>query len=125
MTTDKELLELAAKAMGYTLTWCEEYIIGDDEVDFIDMSYVVSGQPDEADWCWSPLEDDGDCARMEAELELEIYWFISCVRVESYLKDGDTDVCINEYFANHNNDKNAARRLASTRVAAEIGRAMK
>ena len=40
--TDRELLELAAKAAGYTLKWGEVHIVGDTEVDCTDLSYVVS-----------------------------------------------------------------------------------
>lgn len=70
MTTksDRELLELAAKAAELHLTWGEKYKIGDDEVDCTDMPYAVSDSPDEAPAYWNPLEDDGDALRLAVKL---------------------------------------------------------
>jgi hypothetical protein len=114
--TDRELLELAAKAAGYTLKWGEEYIVGDDKIDCTDMSYVVSGQPDEADWYWSPLEDDGDALRLAVKLGI-------CFGPNF---DENCAVCfgregrniVEEYGA----DPYAATRRAIVRAAAAIGR---
>ena len=66
---------------------------------------------------FSPLTDDGDCARMEAQLGIELTWFFD--RVDALACDVAPVV---EYFKDHNGDKNAARRAASVAVAAEIGR---
>ena len=58
--TDKELLELAAKAAGYTLedryTKQDEYWPWCEEVDSI----------------WNPLTDDGDALRLADELRTGI-----------------------------------------------------
>jgi hypothetical protein len=115
--TDKELLELAAKAVGYTLKYGDVYSLGDGEVDCTDLAYVVSGHPDEADWLWCPLEDDGDALRLAVRLKLLV------------------DVCKDQTEAGnsdcpyqcelHLEDPYAATRRAITRAAAEIGKEMK
>ena len=120
--TDRELLELAAKAAGYTLKWGETYIVGDDEVDCTDLSYVVSGQPDEADWLWSPLEDDGDALRLAVKLRID---------VEQFGEDGccvtqttNDDPFGTELAEERGPDPYAATRRAIVRAAAAIGKAM-
>ena len=93
MTTERELLELAAKACG---------------ADF--RSYLDCG-------LWNALMDDGDCARMEATLGIELTWFFD--RVDALACDVAPVV---EYFKDYAGDKSAARRAASVAVASEIGR---
>ena len=67
---------------------------------------------------WNPLHDDGDCARMEAALEINLRWHTKDVHVKSLLSGSEWY----EKFSDHAGDKNAARRAASVAVAAEIGR---
>jgi hypothetical protein len=126
--TDRELLELAAKAAGYTLKWGEAYIVGDDKIDCTDMSYVVSGQPDEADWYWSPLEDDGDALRLAVKLGISVSFshstrldaaYPTIVEVGAFAGWCPTFTEVNA------NDWAAATRRAIVRAAAEIGRGMK
>ena len=70
--SDRELLELAAKAAGLgSLVWGEKYKVGDDEVDCTDMPYIRSGQPDEGDVYWNPLTDNGDAFTLMVTLRLE------------------------------------------------------
>lgn len=106
MNDDRDLLEQAAKAVGYTLKWGEVFLVGGDEVDCTDLSYVVSGQPDEADWHWNPLADDGDALRLAAKLHL---W--EAVRLAHREVSDTVDIY-------------AATRRAIVRAAAEIGRNM-
>jgi hypothetical protein len=106
-TTDRELLELAAKAANEPL------------------QYDTFGQSADAErvYCyWNPRTDDGDCARMEAALSLNVQWYPAMVLVGPEKCGPTTGIMFAEYFDNHDGDKNAARRLASTRAAAEIGR---
>ena len=58
--TDRELLELAAKAAGFSLVWGDKWNVGGDLIDCTDTPYIRSGQPDESDVYWNPLTDDGD-----------------------------------------------------------------
>lgn len=115
METDRELLELAAKAVGGKLspgttkyrtgpTWDEwewRGAMGISAPCFVGTAY--------------PLEKDGHSARLEAVLALDVTW------------GGHGDVYVGgfcEYFADHGNVKQAARRKAGVRAAAEIGRSM-
>ena len=95
MSTDCELLEMAAKAAGYDAEWLEApygncLVIGN----------IV----------WLPLEDDGDALRLAVKLALlnDLQTLI-----ELYIEEAD-------YFA----DPYSATRRAIVRAAAEIGKAM-
>ena len=70
MSDDKELLELAAKAIGVQLVWGEKLKVGPDVVDCTDMPYVKSNQPDVGDEYWNPLDDDGDALRLMVDLRI-------------------------------------------------------
>ena len=106
--TDKELLELAAKAAGidlgywsptYNAYWTGEY--------------------------WNPLTDDGDALRLAVKLGLAIRVLEKCVFVES---DPETLLGQSQYSELEmygNSDPYAATRRAIVRAAAEIGKAMK
>ena len=106
---EKELLTLAAKACGFifnpTITDCNLW--GCFEDDRAQTAYA-----------WNPLHSPGDCAEMEDKLMIHINWSKTFIAAESY----DYQVWVDENYADHNNDRGAARRLASTRVAAEIQR---
>lgn len=72
--TDRELLELAAKAAGMgQLVWGEKYKVGDTEVDCTDLPYVSSESPDESPAYWNPLADDGDAFRLMVGLGMVVY----------------------------------------------------
>jgi hypothetical protein len=122
--TDKELLELAAKAAGYTLKYGDVYSLGDGEVDCTDLAYVVSGHPDEADWLWCPLEDDGDALRLAVKLGLDV-----CIDTQLEPDPSTHVVGFPDHTSrtiddvvHHNGDPYAATRRAITRAAAEIGK---
>lgn len=95
--TDRELLELAAKAAGIELRWDSAY--GENPL-YQKWKYIDN------DWTeWNPLEDDGDALR----LAVKINWVPSRVEV---LK-----LSISEC-------PYAATRRAIVRAAAEIGKEM-
>lgn len=100
MTTEREQLALAAKACG-----------------FVNTPDFYNKRTDGI--YWNPLTDDGDCARMEAQLGICIEWEPEGYQVVVANKRG---VMYSECFQDHNSDKNAARRAASVAVASEIGR---
>lgn len=109
--SEREMLEYAAKACGYT---------PDGSFGRGLLVVVNVGQRDQRAFGFDPLHDDGDGARMEATLGISVDWTSTYVMADSEkLPD-----CMIEPFNPHNGDKQAARRLASLRVAAEIGRAM-
>jgi hypothetical protein len=99
--TDKELLELAAKAAGIECYWVES---GPDS------PTMVLNEPYYA--TWNPLTDDGDALRLAVKLNL------FNTRSKGY-EWPDA-----ELFARHDEDPHAATRRAIVRAAAEIGKAM-
>lgn len=121
MTQDiKELLELAALACGVEVTPVE--IRPADRslpVEFIGYRAELS-QVAPRGW-WNPHLDDGDGARMEEKLSINLSWDDYSVTAVSEHRL----VLVNERRSDHNGNRQAARRMASLRVAAEIGRRMK
>jgi hypothetical protein len=122
--TDRELLELAAKAAGMSLTWGEKYKLGDDIIDCTDIPYAKSNQPDEADMYWNPLTDDGDALRLAVKLGMSIVvkTFPHGVYVDVY--NGQAQSAIEPLADVRFKVANeaAATRRAIVRAAAEIGR---
>ena len=120
--TDKDLLTLAAKAAGHTIkfTWegndaGEAANYRETEVPSIrwEDSPTHYGYTD-----WNPLTDDGDEARLEAELRLHVRWGALAVEV---FADGSDEKA--ELYAKHSGDKQAARRRAGVRAATDVGQA--
>ena len=101
--TDRELLELAAKAAGYN------------------MAKVLDGYPMymEGHGIWNPLTDDGDALRLAVKLGMTIeQWSEGHVYV-GHRHPGNFE------HEKHGTDPLAATRRAIVRAAAEIGRQMK
>ena len=102
--TDKELLELAAKAAGIELDW---------DVPPNASPWRMTGVGEDrgpAD-IWNPLTDDGDALRLAVKLGLGIRFYLDGVGAGE------------EYEMNHE-DPFLATRRAIVRAAAEIGRGM-
>jgi hypothetical protein len=92
--TDKELLELAAKAA---------------DIPFNALPHSKSA------WTkWNPLTDDGDALRLAVKLSLDIY--VDSNLTEVIYLDATTEA--------HLSDPYAATRRAITRAAAAIGKAV-
>ena len=109
--SDKELLEMAAKAAGIEiLDW-----YGDR------FSCRKSGQAEL--FAWNPLTDDGDALRLAVKLYMSVMVFPDPdERVEACSHDA-RNFC--DEAARHNNgDPYAATRRAIVRAAAELGRNM-
>ena len=98
--TDRELLELAAKAAG---------VVFDGEWSDADRMSV------QGDGWWNPLTDDGDALRLAVKLKLCLLW------QHDYLMAYSGDVAERERDLS---DPYAATRRAIVRAAAEIGRSM-
>ena len=99
--TDRELLELAAKASGeLTSSW-----YGNDAY----FEGVLSR--------WNPLEDDGDALRLAIKLEMDVSFGLRGAVIE--LSHGRKVQELDD------NDQYTATRRAIVRAAAEIGRNMK
>jgi hypothetical protein len=101
--TDKELLELAAKAINLKLKY--NYLGGRD-----------ANQP------WDPLEDDGDALRLAVKLEMMID-YIDRGYMAGHILATAGPVMLSIYEPREP-DPYAATRRAITRAAAEIGKEM-
>ena len=94
--TDRELLELAAKAAGY---WAAEF-----------NCPANLPRPE-----WNPLTDDGDALRLAVKLEMELKVYNTSAHAASAK-------CERSVCASEKGDPCAATRRAIVRAAAEIGR---
>ena len=110
--TDRELLELAAKAAGYEYAKHGGYI-------------VVDGIPGN----WNPLTDDGDALRLAVALRIDLLFTSEDVEAVAtqYARQEDGELlspwaC--ESWTLKPQDIYAATRRAIVRAAAEIGEAM-
>ena len=121
MTTDRELLELAARAIGLTLHESYDGTIQNRQI--LCFSHIVMGQP-YGEVRWNPLGFDEQAFRIAIELGLSIRPLEKCVFVES---DPETLLAFSTIseIEMYNGDKFAATRRAIVRAAAEIGRGMK
>ena len=104
MKTDRELLELAAKAAGIDYD-----IYGDSAL------MVPRGHPVQYDW--NPLTDDGDALRLAVKLNIHVLRYETMTTARPLLQNFACD-------ERDDGDPNAATRRAILRAAAEIGKAM-
>jgi len=117
--TDRELLELAAKAVGY-----ETIEYNDLRGSILDIRY---GR-DEAIWngedYWNPLVDDCEALRLAVKLKLSVcppFWsHANFAEVGIRNHDGE----IKSMCRMYDEDSYAATRRAIVRAAAEIGKNM-
>lgn len=101
--TDRELLELAAKAAGLEL----DYSIRPDGKAFYRSERNAMAL---ADFGWfAPLTDDGDAFRLAVKLRMDMGWVGDQIAANCCCEVGDY----------------AAARRAITRAAAELGRTTK
>jgi hypothetical protein len=116
MSTDRELLDLAAKAYGIAGIWVTNY----------DGDYYYQGNtdgiyyeyPEGGSTVWNPLTDDGDALRLAVKLELDILFYRKHVDVCDNTKT--QNVAAEEFTSG----RDLAVRRAIVRAAAEIGGAM-
>lgn len=114
--TDRELLELAAKASG------------EDNYEYVGNEYrdgrKVNGHYCSLlEVCINPLTNDADALRLAVWLGLSIRMDTDAKRVDVISKFGE--VAITGYFVDCGNDPFATTRRAIVHAAAEIGRGMK
>jgi len=109
--TDRELLELAAKAAGIELVW-------HGDADPWCFAETVAGIK------WNPRDDDGDALRLAVKLGLDVEMH-GGNSTHPYVCAFDCERNIAEEVQPEDGDPLAATRRAIVRAAAEIGRAMK
>lgn len=103
MKTDRELLELAAKAAG-------KLIVGDAGDDVL-----VCRDDDGSSYFWSPLSDDGDALRLAVMLGISPIQQVADRVCAAYWTD------VASCNVAYRKDPYAATRRAIVRAAAEIG----
>jgi hypothetical protein len=110
--TDRELLELAAKAAGLNI---KGYRVDIDD----NLTHVVVGKKGARENTnWNPLTDDGDALRLAVKLKLDVSGSLTLGNFRYICKDGAT-------YAEMDKCPYYATRRAIVRAAAEIGRSMK
>ena len=112
--SDKELLELAAKAADYKYL---EYTSSS----YPNKSGLLYGNPNGRLFIWNALTDDGDAFRLAVKLNIAISFPMGNGKFSSVTAGqvGSSNVGCHELF---NPDPCAATRRAIVRAAAEIGR---
>lgn len=109
-TTDRELLERAAKAAGIDYDPGKSFPKKPEHT-FFGLWLNIKGEPYEGQRRrWNPLTDDCDEARLEAALMLDCRWWPDDVTVGTH----------SEMYADHGGDKQKARRYAGVRAAAAM-----
>ena len=116
--TDRELLELAAKAAGIHIGPDSPWSGYSDRDGF----YTTNMDGSAVTWRWNPIADDGDALRLAVRLRSYgvIISFVSVAQVEVLALR-----CDSPYEEFESTDPYAATRRAIVRAAAEIGRQMK
>lgn len=105
--TDRELLELAAKAAGLDFFWRKPF----PEAPQMDLPEEPCLKEEHGGWDdWNPLTDDGDAFRLAVKCHLMI-------------DTADFGMCTTYWRDGHLQDE--CHRRAIVRAAAEIGKAMK
>jgi len=118
--SDRELLEMAAKAAAIQARWHDIWnCFVHCNPHNVDNPPTAAGQRH----IWDPLTDDGDALRLAVRLQM-----IVCVRAE-----GKTDAAVRvtsfitpwrSFMEDHEADPYAATRRAIVRAAAAIGKEM-
>jgi len=103
--TDKELLEMAAKAEGRNIKYMR---VIDGNGNQIGEDFIP---------CWNPLVDDGDALMLAVKLGIDITVSGKIAAATGYINGQ----CFQEYA---NGDLQSATRRAIVRAAAEIGKSM-
>ena len=109
---NRELLEMAAKAVGYE----GGYMFRAGGSKGSGLPYDIVGFQRVGGAMWNPLNNDGDALRLAAALIIDIEW------VTEYIVFANGNY--SDDIKNHGNDHAATVRSVIVRAAAEIGKAM-
>lgn len=114
--TDRELLELAAKAAGYGVDWREwvtSRIAEFGTIKYTKQSgFWLDGKQ------WNPLTDDGDALRLAVKLGIHLQFAMD------YAVSYAGSVHAKQFTERDGDDPYAAARRAIVRAAAAIGQSM-
>ena len=122
MSTDRELLELAAKAVGYTTShpWNAERLTFNPPVDAL----VVQDANGLVHTAWNPLDDSGAAMNLACDLGLRVFPIARTATGAACSAVGDVTGARLSEVTDASFDTRAATRRAIVRAAAEIGKAM-
>jgi hypothetical protein len=110
METDRELLELAAKAAGIQIHHWSTILPG---------PMMVNPETDDCGGYWNPLDEDGDALRLAVKLNMSID--VDSHETSTYAYAGPA---VRVYaWELWGKDKDSATRRAIVRAAAEIAKA--
>lgn len=122
--TDKQLLEAAAKAVGFRIHhWNYDH----------ECPCLVNDATDDDGPLWNPLEDDGDALRLAVKIGLQVkqYPIYETPKFAAYVCEAkwrpdaiQLEVCAESLEQYINGDPYAATRRAVVRAAASIGEKM-
>lgn len=116
MQADKHLLEMAAKAAGLNGSWRSYRYCADKSTLF---GFYVHLKSKSKGSLWNPLVDDGQCARLETVVGLTVdIGDIGVIASQGMLFE------VMAKYADHDGDRDKARRFASVSAAAAIGEGM-
>ena len=118
--TDRELLELAAKAAGVEIYESTDGTIQNRPVWVFKAGGGMGTMPYEEQW--NPLLEDGQALRLAMTLGIDLKWR-SDGRVAAYRHATSRGHC-SAAFESSRENRSANTRRAIVRAAAEIGRAM-
>ena len=114
--TDRELLKLAAKAIGHGLEWVSV------KLDDVPEPRLTDSNPYWFNWPrWNPLDDDGDALRLAMKLRLYVYVGSMRTAVSSWSLGMEPEDAVKEDFSDSTDEAvAAATRRAIVRAAAAI-----
>lgn len=112
--TDKEMIELAAKAAGLPSRWWR-YV----ENEAIQGGLRTGLWSDVFEELWNPLTDDGDALQLAVKLEMVVD------TMERVIVGSSPSVCVEIDFDEQSACPESAVRRAIVRAAAEVGKEMK
>lgn len=116
MSTDRELLEAAARAAGLTLEWTSSNDFGDTFEPFCWLRRSGPHNRRDGDGkVWNPLTDDGDALRLAVKLGIEVRDVHQYDRACAYLPTS-----MQEFWEHAGPDPYAATRRAIVRAAAAL-----
>lgn len=115
--TDSEMLEMAAKAAGFTnLNYCPAWeCMAEPDID-------KQGGYFKWETYWNPLKYDSDALRLAVQLNIDLEWRADG-RVAAYQHANTNRYCFTAFESSRENRAENTRR-AIVRAAAEIGRRM-
>jgi len=118
--TDRELLELAAKAAGIEYDKAASFPPDGKTYSFFGLWLVIEGEPNERTRRrWNPLTDDGDAFRLAVKLGFHVAQDPDNKMVAVFFTEPDEDTTTAELWEC---DPCTATRRAIVRAAAELAK---